>query len=460
VPCQAPGDYQPVYNRPVDRSRASSPEILKINAYWFGLSFLWNGLHQLILPAVLLNFVDYQRKNTTLGLLTFAGLLIAAIIQPISGSVSDRWRSSWGKRRPLILIGTLGDFIFLALLAWSGGLVWVAIGYIGLQITSNIAHGPLQALLPDRVPPAQLGMASGIKNLMDMAGLVAAMLILGRVFDAEARRLVLAMILIGFFLACGAIVTLLGIRERACNDTLNQGIVPGDAGESIPTDSNERRNTYTWLLASRFLFLFGVYGVQGFMQYYVRDVVNVENPVQFTANLLATIILALMVFAMLGGWLGDRIGHKRILYCASILGSLGSILLIWARSPITLLIYGSIFGSAIGLFLTSNWALANLLAPSAQAGKYLGLSNLATAGAGALSRLNGPIIDALNTTRPGIYLGYTFLFIIGAITILASIFILRRVEKRLPLFSKGGKGEDTLDVDGAGKVNAPFLRPK
>lgn len=422
--------------------RATIREILTINTYWFGLSFLWNGLHQLILPAVLLNFVNYQRKNTTLGLLTFAGLLIAAIVQPISGAVSDRWHSSWGKRRPLILMGTLGDFIFLGILAWSGGLAWVAIGYIGLQITSNIAHGPAQGLLPDRVPPAQLGIASGIKNLMDMAGLVTAMLILGTVFDPEARHLIIAMALIGVFLVCGALITLFGVREQPTINRIDRGSLPVDASKKIIPFSQERMKAYTWLLASRFIFLFGVYGIQGFMQYYIRDVVDVKNPVKFTANLLATIILALMAFAMFGGWLGDKIGHLRMLYVAAILGSVGCILLTRARNPMTLLVNGSVFGAAIGIFLTSNWALANLLAPSEQAGKYLGLSNLATAGAGALARLNGPIIDALNTARQGSYLGYTFLFIIGAIATLASILLLRRVKYPGLYKAQLGDGEE------------------
>ena len=58
-------------------------------------------------------------------------------------------------------------------------------------------------------------------------------------------------------------------------------------------------------------------------------------------------------------------------------------------------------GVGIGLFLTSNWALAIQHAPLEQAAKYMGLTNLATAGAGALSRLQGPLIDGLNAALRG-----------------------------------------------------------
>jgi MFS family permease len=412
----------------VKNTRASISEIYSLNAYWFGLSFLWNGIHQLILPAVLLNFVDYQRKNTTLGLLTFAGLFVAAIVQPISGSISDRWRSSMGRRRPLIFLGTLSDFIFLTLLALSGGLVWVSVGYIGLQFTSNIAHGPAQGLLPDRVPPPQRGIASGVKNIMDMAGLVAAMLILGRILDPEAHHLVPAMIIISTVLVCGAAVTLIGVHEQPSSGLTKQESIMN--GLDLDNPTRVYIYSYGWLMASRFIFLIGVYAIQGFVQYYIRDVMKAVNPVKLTADFLATIILALMVFALGGGWFGDRIGHKRMLYIASAFGAVGSLLLMGARTPLTLQIYGSVFGAGVGLFLTSNWALANLLAPSDEAGKYLGLSNLATAGAGALARLTGPIIDIMNHAVEGMFYGYTLLFVLGVITALFSVFLVQKVDDK------------------------------
>ena len=102
------------------KKTVSVPQMLVLNTYWIGLSFMWNALHPIILPAVLLNFVPDAQKNTYLGLLTFAGLIIAMIIQPLSGALSDGWVSRWGRRRPLIVLGTLFDLVFLAILAWSG----------------------------------------------------------------------------------------------------------------------------------------------------------------------------------------------------------------------------------------------------------------------------------------------------------------------------------------------------
>ena len=101
--------------------------------------------------------------------------------------------------------------------------------------------------------------------------------------------------------------------------------------------------------------------------------------------------------------------------------------MLWARTPLTLLAYGSVAGAGTGLFITANWALANQLAPAAQAGKFLGLTNLATAGAGAISRLFGPLVDVLNNANPGLYWGYTLLFLLGVVCMLVSASLLRFV---------------------------------
>ena len=138
-----------------------------------------------------------------------------------------------------------------------------------------------------------------------------------------------------------------------------------------------------------------------FAQYFVRDRVNVPNPVQATGDLMAAIVIALMVFAVGAGWLCDMWGRKRVQVLAGVLGAAGALLLLAARTPTLLLIYGSVLGAGIGIFLSANWALANDLAPAAEVGKFLGLTNLATAGAGAVGRLEGPLIDLLNNAWPG-----------------------------------------------------------
>ena len=412
------------------------PQLFVLNAYWLGLSFMWNALHPIILPAVLLNYVPDEKKNTYLGLLTFLGLIIAMVVQPLSGAVSDGWKSHFGRRHPLIVVGTLFDFLFLSVLAWMGGLVWLFIGYIGLQLSSNIAHGPLQGLLPDIVPKSQMGVASSLKTFMDMFALVIASLLAGRMINPETRDPTTIMLTVMILLAVSASITIFGVRES-----------PTNAGErthwkelsgQFRIDFREN-SAYWWLILERALFLLGIYGVQAFAQYYLQDVLRVPDPPKQTGDLLAVLTLSLVALVLIGGWLTDRYGAKRILYIATLLAATGILLMVFATDMRSLFLFGSLLGAGLGLFLTSNWALANTLVPQAEAGKYLGLTNLATAGAGALARLEGPLLDWLNHLWPGLWVGYKSLFIFGGFAIFLSVFILRKIEVKV----RGGLQEQS-----------------
>jgi MFS family permease len=400
-------------------------QLLSINAYWMGLSFMWNCLHPIVLPAVLLHLAPPEAKNSYLGVLTFIGLLLAMFIQPISGAASDNWHSRWGKRRPLAVFGTSFDMLFLALLAWSGNIWVVVIGYIGLQITSNIAHGPMQGLIPDLVPKNQLGMASAIKNLMDVAGLIIASLAAGNLLAPEDRYPTIIMLVVMFLLALSALITFLTIREDTSADKVKKrnGVDPRTV---FKIDIKANQN-YAWLIASRFLFLGGVYGVQTFAQYYIKDVMQAANPVKATGDLMAALAVMLVICALLGGWLSDRFAPRRVIVAASLITAVGCLLLVAARDMPSLTMYAGVLGAGLGLYLTANWALASHLAPRAEAGKFLGLTNLATAGASAFSKLLGVPIDLINNAHPGKYYGYSLLFIVGSLGALLSLILLARV---------------------------------
>ncbi len=408
------------------KKKVSVLQMLVLNAYWVGLSFMWNGLHGIVLPAVVANLVPADRKNTYLGLLTSIGLVIAVVIQPLSGALSDGWSSRWGRRRPLIMLGTLFDFLFLAVIGWAGGLTWLFIGYLGLQLSSNIAHGPAQGLMPDVVPEKGLAQASGLKIFIDMGSAAAAVIVTGVLLGSRAEYAGLVMALIIGILLVMAAVTIFGTREASSLRKQS-----GEARRALPDSLriDFRANTAYWgLIGQRFVFLLGVYGIQAFAQNYLRDVLAVPNPPRDTGILLGIVTVALIVFAVIGGWLMNRIGTRRVLIAASVLAALGSVLLWFGRTQGTLLFFGSLLGAGVGLFLTANWTLANRLAPPAEAGKYLGLTNLATAGAGVVARAAGVLWDVLNNSAPHSWNGYMALFLSAGIFALASIGLVGTME--------------------------------
>jgi MFS family permease len=390
------------------------------------MAFMWNSLHVILLPAALLAFVSPEHKNTVLGLLTGAGLFIAMLIQPLAGTLSDRWRSRWGRRRPLMVIGVALDLIFLSILGLVSGLPGLVAGYIGLQFTSNFAHGAMQGLLPDSLPKEQMGRGSGVKSILDVAGVVLAALVMGRLVHPEAVQMGIPIGLIMAVLVISFGVTVIGTREASTASQAGANPTTNLFQDLFKTNLRENR-AFAWLIASRFVFLLGVYGVQAFAQYFIRDTLPGTNPVKLTGDLMAAIVVALVACSLVGGWLSDRVGTWPVHGLAAGLVALGSVLMMMAHSAAMVMVSGLVIGCGIGFFQTANWAFANQLAPSSQAGKFLGLTNLATAGAGALSRLFGPAIDGLNASHPGSYLGYTVLFGCSAAFALAGFFLLGKV---------------------------------
>jgi len=402
---------------------------LTSNVYWFGLSFLWNGLGPIILPALLLTLVPDALKNTYLGGMSFAGLVLAAIVQPIAGALSDRTRTRWGRRRPWMLVGTLLSLICLAGMAAAAsvwGSFWILVAaFLCLEIAMNSAHGPAQGLIPDLVPQDRRGLASGIKNLFEMAALVVTSLVGGQLMSGNNP--VLAFSITGGVLALATLVTLLGTPESP---------EPAPEPASVNTPSRMRdllsvdwRSVpdYGRLLISRYLILLGIEVAQNFALYYVRDWLGLPDPSQVTGNLMAIIGLVLTALVFPAGWLSDRIGRKRLNLAAGGLVALGILLLAFARGLLGLYLFGGLIGAGTGVFASVNWAWATDLIPGDEAGKYLGISNLATAGASACSRLAGPLIDGVNALRPGTHLGYPVALTLAALSAFAGTLLMLRI---------------------------------
>ncbi|MHB1356486.1 MAG: MFS transporter [Anaerolineae bacterium] len=403
-------------------------QFILLNAYGLGISFMWNAINPIFLPLLVLRFVPETIKNSSLGLLSSVGLIIALIVQPLVGALSDATRSRWGRRRPWMLIGTVGDLIFLTVLALAGGYWMLAIGYIGLQLSSNLAHGANQGLIPDLVPVQRRGEAAGIKNALDIVAVVLAATIIGRLLRGIQPRDGWSLFVIGLVLCLTLLITWIGARENSSQTQDENDITKGEylarLKASFTLDLRSNR-TYVKLMATRFLLLFGIYAVQSFALFYFRDALHVVDPARFMGRVMTTIGLGLLVIAYPAGLVSERIGRKPTSILACALSAIGIALFLLVRGTVGVYLAASILGLGMGIFLTVNWSWATYLVPPAEAGKYLGLSNLATAGSGAIARLLGPAIDWGN--RLSRNAGYMGLFILATLAAIAALTLTTRL---------------------------------
>jgi Na+/melibiose symporter-like transporter len=408
-------------------------DYIKITALGFALTGLWSSLNSIILPIRLLEYLPESEKNTYLGLLTFAGLILAMITQPIAGAISDRSSLSWGRRRPYILLGAILALIFLPGIGLAGSYIMLFIAYCLVQISCNMAQAPYQAFIPDLIPQNRRGLASGVKSMLEILGGVALVRLtayfMGRYFGGEGGSwLWMALGALITVLLVATIVTVLTVKERPGTGTPKLPLLT--LYKSFKIDVKAHPDFLLFLVSRGLMGMPGVM-LQTFALYYLMDVIGIANPAAATADLMIVVGLCLLAVVYPAGRLSDRIGRKPIVISSGLIGGLGVVLLLFSQNYMHIMLCGALLGIANGALLSSSWALATDLMSKGEEARYLGLTNLAMAGGSALARLVGPVIDFFNKISSG--LGYQIMLLVCFISFVVGALLVIKIRRHEPL---------------------------
>jgi MFS family permease len=190
---------------------------------------------------------------------------------------------------------------------------------------------------------------------------------------------------------------------------------------------------FTWWVISRLAFLIGSTNIASFLVYFLQGRFGYAS--HEAAGPASTLVMFVGVFILLAafpsGWLSDRFGRKPVLTVGGFVAAAGTLIVVSAPSMPYLYVGAVLIGVATGQFYAVNWALGTDLVPKEQAGRYLGLSNLAGAGAGAVGAyIGGPIADLITVRVPELPgMGYLVLFLIYAVLFIVSVAALRGIRK-------------------------------
>lgn len=373
--------------------------------------------------------------NTALGFLGFVGLLVAMVVQPIVGVFSDRARTKLGRRLPFIIGGAVLIAASLFLLAAAPALWVLLLGVILIQFSSNILQGPWQALIPDLVPESQRGTASSLKAVMDIIALVVGGLVAGKILSAGIERWGDN----GVFFAAAAptvvflifvIFTAIWAREKkedAPSADLSAGKTVGEALKGAFYVNFRENRVFGWWFANRILFWGAFIAINTFLINYLMDVIKMTQTEaqSFYGNLKMILGGALIVLALVSGWLSDKFGRKPVMLIAGLVSFTGAFLLLFMRQETLITLAGGIVGMGIGAFLSASWALATDIVPANEAARYLGIANIATCiGSGVARLLGGVLIDPINKALGSSSSGYLLLFALATACFLASALVI------------------------------------
>ncbi len=464
---------------------------ITINIYWFGLTSISQTMTPLIVPLLVQQFVGEELKGTYYGNLRLWQLMTALLIQALMGMLSDRSTSPWGKRRPFIAIGTLGDILVIFLIGLSIGMegmggYWFLFGTILLlMFFSNIAHAAQQGLIPDLVPLEKRGRFSSIKaifevplpvivvgmtigkmvkngnlwgGLLTLVGIlvITAFITLFVNEKKESKPLqplnwqpfIRLLLMTGAFTATillvGYIVRWISQVTASLSD-IAYIFIAGGAGLigitlaifvgvyfsiylGLGKQQQAATPSFTWWVINRLAFLVGATNLISFVLYFLQARLGYRQQEAAGPAANLTVFLGAFIFlaAIPSGWLSDRFGRKTIAVISGILAALGTAIVTLVPNLTVIYIGACIIGAAAGLFYTANWALGTEIVPPDQAGRFLGISNLAGAGAGAVGAyIGGPLADSITAhvdSPNGV--GYIVLFAIYGTMFFLSTFAL------------------------------------
>ena len=367
-------------------------QLIDISVYWLGLSCIFAGL-----VAILTGRLEFEQlvpagtEGTALVRMTIVGSLIAAVLQPTVGAISDYTTSRWGRRKPYIFIGSILDVVFLAGIAMSNTVIAIAALFLLLQASSNFAQGPFQGYVPDLVPEPQVGLASGLLGIFQTLGIVAGSVVaaIGVAFHQYA----IATIALGAVELATMLVVVFRVQEgRAAKS--RGGRSWGRIALSAWGTDILRERSFLWLVGSRFFFLMAggvLFSLALF--YLVRSHGLGEREAGATYAAVVGLGAAATVIAILpSARLSDRIGRKAVIWAACFLGVVGMAILIVAPNVAVACVGAVVYGIASGTFLAVDWALMTDIIPKASSGRYMGLGNVAMATSGIFALAFGGVV--------------------------------------------------------------------
>ncbi|MEA4811429.1 MAG: MFS transporter [Anaerolineaceae bacterium] len=451
------------------------------SSMFFAFSTRSNMMTPLLLPLLVQSFVGEAQKGSYFGILRLCTLMMALMVQAIAGMLSDRSTSKLGRRRPFILAGNLLDILsfiaigFIATRMSGMNAYWVLLMVVVLSmIASNLGHGAAQGLIPDMAPKSKYALFSAVKSLLEvpLPIIFVFLVIKGQIEDQQYWAALF--ILIGVYAVCTILTMLVKERPQKTAKPLDSGaiwrivgmtaafaaiifllglavkwalpLIPGrklsdlflmgalgisvmliavilgvfvSLRISLGQEAKKQKN-FTWWVINRLAFIVGVTNLSSFLLYFVQERfasakgAAAVSPVMMLMGVLA---IALLIASALATKMMAWTGIKRLILISGLMGACGSAVVVFAPTLPVMVAGGFICGLAMGFFYAANWAMGVSLVPKEEAGRYLGLSNLAGAGAGAVGAyLGGPIGDAGGFTLLMSLYGLMFLFSTLALT--------------------------------------------
>ncbi|MFG3530045.1 MFS transporter [Streptomyces sp. NPDC047917] len=395
--------------------RVGAGFIVALTGAYFGT---WLAL----LPAVQITLalrvqqIAPDDKAAVLSTVLAVGAVVALLGQNVFGLLSDRTTSRFGMRRPWIALGAVSGAVSLVLLATAANTGMLVFAWALTQLTFNILLAGLNPVIPDQVPPSQLGRVTALAGLTTQLGVA------GGAFLVQALlpNLTAALLIPALLCLVGAGVLLRVLPDRRLAQARRAPLTWRTWLRAYWVDPRKKPD-FAWAWLSRFLVGFGNVTLSSYQTYFLMDRFGYDEDaiggVVFKALLVnaVCVVLASVVF----GALSDRLRRRKpfVLLSAVVL-ALAHVMAAFAPSLGWYLVATAIAGIAGGCYLAVDLALVAEVLPSrADTGKDMSVFHLAQVLPQSVAPAVAPLFLAVGDGEnyAAFFLGGAAIGLIGAV---------------------------------------------
>lgn len=376
---------------------------------WFGIWMAQLAPIQLLLPLqvdAILKPDDWTESVIAFGIISGIAGACALITYPLTGLLSDRTTSRFGRRRPWIFAGTLVFAIALIALGLQTTIIGIGICWALALIGFCMLSAALTATISDQVPVKQRGFVSGWVAGPQAIGIVAGILLitllgLGIFVGYALMALLLVLLVVPFLLL---------VPDEVLPKVLRPKFTLGSAIRGFWV-SPRKFPDFGWTLLGRILVNLANALSTTLLLYFIMFGLGRVETAEDDLLTLTLIYLAFFTAAALAlGKLSDRLGQRKpFVYAAAYLQAIAALLIAFVPSYELMFLGAALLGISYGCFMAVDQALATQVLPSSHTrGKDLGIMNIAT----AVPQAVGPLLGSFVVAQLG---GFTGLFIASAV---------------------------------------------
>jgi MFS family permease len=357
-------------------------------------------------------------RAQALALITTVGVILTMLVQPIVGVFADRTRSTWGRRAPWILFGTVVGSLLLAAMRFAPSIAVLAIVFMLAQAVLNTASGPLATTVADRMPENRRGVASALGGFGNFFGGLLGGLLAGALFATIGLDFYF---IVAAFVAFSGVMFVIFARDRSSKDL---EVAPFNWKQFFLgfTYALRTRN-FRWVWVARILLTFG-YTVSTalslyMLQSYVHPALSQGEATALAPLLLLAGVPVTIIAVLVAGKLSDKLGKRRIfVIVASVLMAFSMLIPILMPTVPGLFIQAIVGGIAFGIYLPVDQALfIDVLPDKRAAGRDLGVAGLGSNLGQALGPILASTVVAVTGGYVGIWVAAGVLVLLGAVAI-------------------------------------------